>query len=685
MKKMPLKIFLILFLWSIYAVETYSQHSADLFKTQTDSILSNSDTLLQLQNDSTLVKKSGVLEYLMRKDSNDVYYHSFFDDSINYTVLKYIDTLNHKSGHYTPVDQINVFYNDLGVVGSAQNNQLFSPLEETGFHSGINAYNAYLWRPRDIRIYDNRSPYTRLLYVMGGEKENILNLAHSQKFLNEQLGASFKFQLYNQVGAYNHQNTDVKSFQGGLSYRVKNKRYSINTQYYHNKQTLSENGGLLNISDFEENRETNRKVFTTNLETGENLIRISGLALKQQYYLSKAEPDFSKIPDTNIIEHEGYSVTHFKKPYFDPVSHLGRILHYFNYERQNYRYTDQEQNSKIYEGIPYYATPDSTIFFDSIGLRKYENEIIYSNTDYKDKPNNPKFLNYFAGGRHEYIEYEQDSAKRYFQHFAVIGGVFINISNNLSLLSDVEYYIGDYLNNDFKFDAKLFFKLKSNVLTGGFRLNHRSADWIFQNYSTSRFTWDNDFDKVDIQLLYFKFERKNLKLFAHIRNITHYVFFNEVIVPEQTHNNIQHLMVKLEKNFVLKHWGSDLVLTYQSISHPSIIRVPEITGKAKFYYHNFFFENALDLEIGVEFYYFTKYMADKYMPAVRAFHLQNDQEIGDFLIADVYANIKLGKARLFVRYDHFNAGLMGYNYYASPDYPMQDASFKFGVNWILFD
>ena len=86
MKKMPLKIFLFLFLWSIYAVETYSQHSADLFKTQTDSILSNSDTLLQLQNDSTLVKKSGVLEYLMSKDSNDVYYHSFFDDSINYTV-----------------------------------------------------------------------------------------------------------------------------------------------------------------------------------------------------------------------------------------------------------------------------------------------------------------------------------------------------------------------------------------------------------------------------------------------------------------------------------------------------------------------------------------------------------------------------------------------------------------------
>lgn len=626
-----------------------------------------------------------LVDYLLPKDSLDTYWFSLMADSINYTRLNYIDTLNHSSGQYNPTRKMDKAYIDLGLIGSAQKNQLFSTSPFKGFQVGIHAFDAYLWNPTDIRLFDTRTPYTRILYVMGAKKENVLDLAHAQSFLDDQLAASFKFQLFNHLGSYNHQHTDVKSFQIGMRYRTKNKRYAANVQYYHNKQILLENGGIRNLSDFEENKETNRQVIKTNLEEAENLVRVSGAVFKQHFYLSKPEPDFSKIPDTNRIEMEGYSVTHFKKPYFDPVSHLGRISHYFNYERQNFRYTDADQDSPIYNGIPYYSTPDSSVFFDTIGMRKYVNEFIYSNSDFKDDINNPKFLNYFAGFRHEYAEYSQDSAVHFFNHSAIIGGAFVSLTKYLSLLSDVEYYVGDYLNNDFKWNAKVFFRLKKNLITGGFQLISQEPDWIFQDYSTSRFTWQNNFEKVNIQVLSGKFERKNLKAYMQLRNISQYVYFNEAILPEQTNQNIQHVWVQLEKTILLKHWGTDFVLNYQNVSHPDIIRVPEVTGRIKLYYHNFFFENALDLEIGVELSYFTKYKADKYMPAIRSFHIQNEQEIGEFLIADVYANIKLGSARLFVRYDHFNASLMEYNYYASPDYPMQDAAFKFGVNWILFN
>jgi hypothetical protein len=87
----------------------------------------------------------------------------------------------------------------------------------------------------------------------------------------------------------------------------------------------------------------------------------------------------------------------------------------------------------------------------------------------------------------------------------------------------------------------------------------------------------------------------------------------------------------------------------------------------------------------VEASYYTKYYANRYIPAIRSFHIQNEQAIGDYPFLDVYLNAKIGKARLFVRYDHFNAGMMGYTYYASPFYPAEDASFRFGLTWILFD
>ncbi len=651
-----------------------------------DTIRAYQDTMHIHTHDSVSANKEmALLGLSTRKDSLDVYSYSLSTDSINYKVFHYIDTSNHNSGEYNPVKYFGVSYNDLGVIGSAQENQIFSPVTQTGFAVGFNNYNAFLRKPADILLYDTRTPYSNLLYVMGKDREHSLMVAHAQSFLDQQVTLRFDFQLFNNLGSYSYQKTDARSFYGGLGYKTKDSRYNANVEYYHNKQVLQENGGLADLNDFENNLENNRQVFTTNLKTGENFVRISGVEIDQSFYLSKPEPDLSKIPDTNIIQFEGYSVTHFKKPYFDPVSHLGQIKYYFNFENNSFKYTDKNQNSKIYDSIPYYPTSDSTVFFDSIGMRKYQNEIIYSNSDYKDNADQPKFLNYFFGGRHEYNEYYQDSVKQYFTHYAIIGGVFINLSTYLSILSDVEYYVGDYLNNDFSFNGKVFFKLKAHFFTGGIKISHRSQDWIFQSFSTSRFTWENNFNKSDVQRLYLKYQLNSLDVFIQVQNISQLVYFNEQIIPEQSSDNIQHVLIQVQKGFHIGPWGTDLRISYQSVTHPNTIRVPEFAGKIKLFYQNLLFNNALGLEIGVEASYFTKYYANKYMPAMRSFHIQNDQEIGDYPYMDVYLNAKIGRARLFVRYDHFNAGMMGYTYYASPDYPAQDAAFRFGVRWILFN
>jgi hypothetical protein len=52
---------------------------------------------------------------------------------------------------------------------------------------------------------------------------------------------------------------------------------------------------------------------------------------------------------------------------------------------------------------------------------------------------------------------------------------------------------------------------------------------------------------------------------------------------------------------------------------------------------------------------------------------------------DVFLNVKIQRATLFVKYSHFNAAFMERNYFMVPNYPMQDAAFKFGVNWRFFD
>lgn len=653
----------------------------DSLSVSQDSLLSPPDTII-----SDKQRDTGLYSFLFNLDSLDVYTYSFFPDSVNYSMLKYIDTTNHKSGEYNPVDLFEVSYADLGMIGSAQKNHIFTPHTAQGFQLGINAYDAYLWGPKDIKLYDTRTPYTKIFYLMGSKKENALKVSHAQSFMDQQVSASFDFRLFNHRGAYVRQLTDVKSFYGGLGYRTKDSRYNADFQYYHNKLSLEENGGIANLLDFEDNREPNREIVDINLNDANNLIRMSGVVFNQSFFLSKAEPDYSNMPDTNVIEFEGYSVTHFKKPYFDPVSHLGKINYIFNFERQNYKYTDSDQNSVLYDGLPFYPNPDSSSFFDTIGIRKYVNEITYSNSDFKDDPSNPKYINFFFGARHEYSEYYQHcNSKQYFQHMAVIGGVFLKFTKQLSITSDVAYYFGDYMNNDFIFNGKGYLRLGSNLVTAGINLTHRTPDWFFHQFTSSRFVWYNDFDKTDIQSLFLKYERNRLRFYAKVLNITNHVFINEQLQPEQSSKNIQQVFVQAQKDIRIQNWGADLILSYQSISHPEVIRVPQLTGKVKLFYQNILFSGALDMELGVELYYFTKYYADGYMPALRSFHIQNEQEIGGHPFLDVYLNAKIGKARLFVRYDHFNASFMGYDYYASPSYPAADASFKFGVSWVLFN
>jgi hypothetical protein len=97
------------------------------------------------------------------------------------------------------------------------------------------------------------------------------------------------------------------------------------------------------------------------------------------------------------------------------------------------------------------------------------------------------------------------------------------------------------------------------------------------------------------------------------------------------------------------------------------------------------FKKALYAQAGIDLSYYSSWFAQGYNPVTGQFYHQRRQKTGNYLFGDVFLNFKVKSALLFVKYQHFNAGLSGYNYYLSPDVPMQDASFKFGVKWTFYN
>ena len=85
------------------------------------------DSWFDKQERGVTYNKNEILDFFFRMDSMDVYSYSFFLDSVNYRHWNYMDTSNHRGGDYNPVKFLPVSYNDLGNIGSAQENQVFEP------------------------------------------------------------------------------------------------------------------------------------------------------------------------------------------------------------------------------------------------------------------------------------------------------------------------------------------------------------------------------------------------------------------------------------------------------------------------------------------------------------------------------------------------------------------------------
>jgi hypothetical protein len=113
--------------------------------------------------------------------------------------------------------------------------------------------------------------------------------------------------------------------------------------------------------------------------------------------------------------------------------------------------------------------------------------------------------------------------------------------------------------------------------------------------------------------------------------------------------------------------------------------VPAFTGNLTLTYSQPLFKGAATIEPGLNFFYNTAYYGNAYMPDTRSFYLQDQQKTGNYLYMDVFLNVRIQRARLFVMYSHFNAGWMGRNYFMVPQYPMPDGAFRFGVTWRFHD
>ena len=311
------------------------------------------------------------------------------------------------------------------------------------------------------------------------------------------------------------------------------------------------------------------------------------------------------------------------------------------------------------------------------------------------------------------------SELRYFALPALNGGTTSYNEHNMSIGTQISKTEGRTLHysvlaeswitgedaGQIKFDlnADLNFKLFGDTVQLAanayfYRLN---PTFFYRHYHSRHLWWDNGLSKEIRSRIegIFRLNKTRTTLRISFDNMKNYTYFaqkytvtesygradNTVSVRQNT-GGISLLTMQLNQDFSLGPINWENSVTYQKSSNDDILAVPALNVYTNLYV-KFKIAKVLNVDLGADVRYFTKYKGQDYSPALGQYTVQDNGEanvkIGNYPIVNIYANMKLKHARFFLMMSHVNAG--NGEYFLTPHYPVNSRVLRFGVSWNFFN
>lgn len=609
-----------------------------------------------------------------------------------------------------------------GNAGLAYQSLIFNPLHETGFRYTPFGFNAYRWENNSVRFFQTTGPYSNLYYSTGPAKEQLFNVTHSQNITGGlTLGADVR--IINSLGLYERQKSDNVTFAATGQFVTRDEKYVVLGNFRNSRFKWRENGGVTALQMFTENTETDRKRIPIALIQADNLLKESGVMVRQSYYfgrtpgvLSRAERRARNLPaytvlqtvsDTlivrdsivrpmNRVEKQLIADTLGPKKlhrYYDPYR-SNFIRHTFNYSRNAYRYTDNNPKSPYYNRI----LNDSTATFDSVYFHEIVNDISVeagigrSRQGTAGKPGQgaAKAVLLRVGIEHKLALVNTDSITENFNLLTMYAYLSANAFGYAKAEGKIWSTTGNPFNGDKGIEGSLLLPGYDNTgKWGNLRFTATLAIeqpyYFYQFYSSNHFAWRNAFGQQTTLGLKAAYEHKYFKAGYNLYNLSDYVYLGDSALPAKADKAVTVMQVWAFTDIRWKYVEAQLYGIAQTSSAAGVINLPGFATRASVYYTRPLFKKALHFQTGVALLYNSPFYEDAYMPALRAFYTQNTLETGGYPYLDAFINLRVKRAKMYFIMKNVNSGLTGYDYIMIPNYPMPDRGLRFGVSWAFYD
>ena len=577
------------------------------------------------------------------------------------------DILNNRKTFYNPDSTLANFhlydfnyrsgllYQDLGNIGSAIKPLFYEPAEDVAKQLGYSAYSRYAFDAQKVKYYNTKSPYTNMYYVQSGGGTGQLHFTHSQN-IKPRLNVTLDVRRLSTSKQYGAPKTreerlvDSWAFMLHSNYESKDGKYIVVANYNHFNHAPIEQGGIKPLAD------------------SLQFIDVKNLGNYRDYLSLR----------TAASSRDWRNELHIYHQYM--LSNGFQVYHIFDYQRRRDYYNDATFGADSSGSAAYYqVSPKNSADTLSINLlyHLYENKFgvkgIYRGFAYR-----------------LYLRQRLYSLKT-------------NFIDNYSQKLKSETLVGGWANYFFPDSVRRAYAEAEIGSNGNFRLQAEylspkirakfsqlsvPATILDENFTSKAYFWSkglkNTFSNNLSAATDIKKGRFLLTPSANYSLIKNYIYYNQQAQVTQTSLPISIFNIGLGIEYRWRKWLISNQSYFIANSEEQLIRMPKLTNNTKIGYE-FIYAKKLHINTGIEIYYRSAYKADNYMPLVRQFYLQDKQMVWGTPVADVFADLKINKVRLFLKFAHVNQGFPTNGYYVSSTYPGIRRTFFLGVNWPLFD
>ena len=610
-------------------------------------------------------------------------------------------------------------YNYLGNLGSPRMSRIFFDRREESQFFFTDPYDQSVLRPEDVTFSNTFSPYTNLTYYKSFHNRNSEERFKSYFAINanKRLGFGFYIDYLYGRGMYNNQSTAF--FNGGLFASYRGDKYDMHFIFNNDNLKMRENGGITDdryITDPLGMAEGKKQYESTDIPTVLNKVWNHNTSyhtfLTHRYnlgfYKDKVKTD-SLANDHLPIANDSVET----EREFVPVTSFIHTLE-LDFNGRKYITQDDAQNRQYFEHT-YFGN-------DSIDLNRRTSVRNTFGISLREGFNKWAQAGLTAFLTHEYRDFtlpdttdvpDQRVIKHYKENVVYVGGELLKEQGKLLHYKVLgEFAVAGEDAGQFRLEGNG--DLNLNLLGDSVRLDvnaymkNLNPVFYYRNFHSKHYWWDNsDLSKIMRTRVEGKlnFKRLGTTLRAGVENIKNYTYLANTSVPvtnsngdiisfkndaavKQYSGNIQVFTAMLQQKLKFGIFHLDGEVAYQKSSEQSIIPLPELSAYGNLYLHAGLVKNVLQVSLGADVRYFTKYNAPDYSPVIGQFYLQNPENtvaIGGCPMVNVYANLHWKRTRIFVMMYNVNQNSGNSRYFLAPHYPISPRILKLGISWNFFD